>query len=60
MELREGDVAKNKKYTVLPRGGLVHFDRQDHFKSQNVLGCPAGGPYILIFGHVPLPQFHIA
>ena len=34
--------------------------RQDHFKSQIVLGRPAGGPYILIFGHVPLPQFHIA
>ena len=39
---------------------LYSATRQDHFKSQTVLGRPAGGPYILIFGHVPLPQFHIA
>ena len=38
---------------------LYSATRQYHFKSQNVRGRPAGGPYILIFGQVPLPQFHM-
>ena len=38
---------------------LYWATRQYHFKSQNVRGRPAGGPYILIFGQVPLPEFHM-
>ena len=38
---------------------LYSATRHNHFKSQNVQGHPAGGPYILIFGQVPLPQFHM-
>ena len=44
-----------------PAGRLSPIDkpakatRQDHLKSRNVRGRPAGGPYILIFGQVPLP-----
>ena len=33
--------------------------RQEHLKNQILLGHPAGGPYISIFGQVPLPQFHM-
>ena len=59
-----GGRGQKSKYTFLPRAGrvdckLYSATRQDYFKSQNVRGRPAGGPYILIFSQVPLPQFHM-
>ena len=47
-----------KKHHPIPSS--CSTTRQDDTKSQILLGRPAGGPYILIFGRVPLPQFHIA
>ena len=37
---------------------LYKATRQDGWKNQTVQGRPVGGPYILISGQVPLPQFH--
>ena len=65
MEPRERDVAGLSIGLSRPAGEfektkLFSATRQYHFKIQTVIGRPAGGPYILIFDHVPLPRFHIA
>ena len=66
MELREGDTAKNQNSNAVKFGFLnspakfYSATRQGDTKSRISLGRPAGGPYIQIFGRVPLPQFHIA